>query len=185
MLKRMVLVALVAEEEFNCRHRPAQGDDGLHFRFVDPLARRPMARFGHHPQRLAVPLGDHFLRRFAAVAAALHRIPAPRLACPLGPVHAPVVRLLDETPLVEVVQQILRALAGRTEMENRPARRTVDAETDHTIVDKLSVGHGSGLERNSGKYGDKQLKWFHDHDCGGGTGLPSRRASSQTFERLR
>ena len=182
MSRRMVLVPFVAEKEFDFRHRAAQGDGGFHFRLVDPLSRGPMARLGHHPQGVAVAHGGHLLRRFAAVASALHRIPAPRLACPFGPVLAAVVGLLDEPSFVIVIEQVRRPFAGRTEMEDRSARRAVDPEADHAIVEEFGIGHGSGVEC----CGDQGEGWkAGSHDCGGGTGRPSRKASSQTLMRRR
>jgi hypothetical protein len=110
----------ITEAEFDDREVPFQTDVLLHLTLGQQLPARPVPGPDAGVQRGGIVAEFEHFGGMVGIVASLDRIPAPRLLDPKGTIRLAVITLLDQTPMVKVIQQILLGPAAGKPRDSRP-----------------------------------------------------------------
>ena len=124
-------------------HIPLQCDPLLHFRLRHRVVSAPVHRLGNDLQAFLLQnMRTHF--GLAPLAAsALDRIPHPGIPSPDAAVRLTVVRLLDETPLIRVIEDILLC-GGLCKIKYTATAVQIDPQTDFAVINIILAGFQLG-----------------------------------------
>ena len=166
MHRRMLILAAIHESIADLHHGPVKADPLQHTTVLDILTARPIHGDAADVKGVRRGLAIEDFCGFALVVTSLDGIPPPRFLHPQRAVRLAIVRLLDETPAVGVVEEIAILREFRQPEDGSPGGE-VHTDFDLSVVDefrlrsdlRISVCSGGKDGEGDGRCESRRFHW--------------------------